>query len=294
MAEQGGNHANGEPQNKESNQKPDKAGRRNTIGGILVGLGAIPPLYMVFFSHDVNVWIAFFSSVAALTGLLFFAIGVIRAKILCIIYIALILAASITTYFLQNTDSGGKVNAGGTRVDTIFVHNEVGESVLRDSVRDLKQKLLKKPKYGDIAKNDIRPIISFFDFSLDTFAVNKPIVISCMVKNFRSGTVAKKVSHILEIEFHSTLDYGDLKFDTNPTQTPQITESPLTLNYRDGKPLSQQWHDLIKSKEWYLYFFGAIYYSDEYNRRDSAGFAVIANPDEPLKFFYNKSKHNFP
>ena len=137
-----------------------------------------------------------------------------------------------------------------------------------------------------------KPIISIGEFSVDTLLPNKPIALHCTIEN-TGNALAKKVSYYILVNFHTVPLYnGTFPIGKISGSSPLAPHKTFGSSYTEEQPLSQELYNKIQNKEWYLYYFGVVYYCDELGTKDSTAFCVIYNINSERKFIYNTS-HNY-
>ncbi len=141
-------------------------------------------------------------------------------------------------------------------------------------------------------KSIYKPILSISEFVMDTLLPNKHVSLHCTLEN-NGNALAKNISYYTSVNLHSKPYYDGLFPPGKIIKSPPLAPSKkIYLSWVDTKLLSQEWYDRIQSKKYYLYFYGNVYYFNEFGIKDSTAFCVFFDFNENYKFYYNNS-HNY-
>ena len=186
---------------------------------------------------------------------------------------------------------------------TVFSPNDSIITALNDSIKRIQPSLeLAKLKESnaneklELAKKYIKstnkPIISVGEPTIDTLLPNKPVVIHCRIEN-KGNASAERLIYSIDVCFH-TVEYYDGEFYSGEFSKPlSLTPQTSIANVTVGTGLlSQKMYDSIQTKKLYLYYFGIVYYRDEFGTKDSTAFCLIYNANTKNIFTYNTS-HNY-
>jgi hypothetical protein len=159
-----------------------------------------------------------------------------------------------------------------------------------NSKEEAKEKLEFAKKYIKVAN---KPIISVSDFGVDSLSPEKHPVFHFGIENVGHG-LAIQMSYFAGVMESSkpSCDTGLYHYDkliSIPAMQPQKT---VAAYFPCADPLSQEKFQKIKNKSVFLYYYGVVYYSDEFSKKDSIGFCVVYDNDSPSKFRFNPS-HNY-